>query len=196
MNSLAKTILNFSATILDALIWICVLIFFTWAFGALYYFALVPPIVGAILAFAYLLVILACCWKVKNKRIGRSKIVVSVIVVYLTTLMIRPSNERIWDADQALVAQIEIGNGDVKIHNFRNNVYRSNSDYDVHFQTKQFQLTDISSVWFIVQKFTAGEAVAHVFVSFGLTSTDTFAKRCFERIAGGFVLPRRCCFDQ
>ena len=44
----------------------------------------------------------------------------------------------------------------------------SETDYDANFETRQFPLSSVDSLWLVVQKFTAGEGLAHVFLSFGL----------------------------
>ena len=94
--------------------------------------------------------------------------IASICLVYLATLFIRPSNNRVWDPDHAKVADVRIVDEHVTISNFRNSSYRSELDYDPRFETKQFPMSSLESVWLIVQKFSAAEGLAHVFLSFGL----------------------------
>lgn len=86
----------------------------------------------------------------------------------MLTLLITPSNDRVWAHDQARVASVEVNDGKVTIDNFRNFHYRSAGDFDVNFEKRTFQLSDLDSLSLIVQKFTASEGLAHVMLSFGV----------------------------
>ncbi len=96
----------------------------------------------------------------------------AIIVIWLATLLQQPTHDRQWAKDQQVLTTIAIDNEDVTIKNFRNNVYRSESDYDVHRTDFQFKLSDLSKVWFIVQRFSPAEGLAHVFLSFEIESED------------------------
>lgn len=152
----------------DALIWLVVGIFFLWSIGAIYYLTYLPEWIGKVLASLYAISIPVLLWRSGNRRLARGLIAFSIVAIFAATLLIRPSNDRSWAADQARVAQISIADDVVTINNFRNSVYRSDSDFDVTFETKQFELDQIESVWFIVQRFDVRDGLAHVFVSFGL----------------------------
>jgi len=104
----------------------------------------------------------------KHRHKTRAILAASIVVVYLLTLLIRPSTDRDWADDQARVAEVEISNGVVTISNFRNFHYRSETDFDPIFETKTFRLEDLDSVSLIVQKFTPSEGLAHVMLSFGI----------------------------
>jgi len=105
-------------------------------------------------------------WAARHKT--RSILAASIVVIYLLTLLIRPSNDRNWADDQARVAKVQITEGVVTIDNFRNFHYRSETDFDSIFETKTFRLNDLDSVSLIVQKFTPSEGLAHVMLSFGI----------------------------
>ncbi len=168
MLQLVKTLLSIAAKMGNILVWISVGVFFLWAIGAICFLLYLPAWLRIVLAAVYTIALPCFVWRANNRSTARAWVAGSVIVVYLATLLIRPSNDRVWDPDHAKVAETLIENGVVTIGNFRNCQYRSESDFDVHFQTKQFPLEKIESVWFIVQRFTPAEGLAHVFLSFGL----------------------------
>ena len=115
-------------------------------------------LVGAILLFRHL----------KDRSRWLAAIAASVIIVYLITLTQRPSNDRNWVDEQSRTADISIEGNEVVIKNLRNSVFRTEQDFDVDYRDLEFQLSDLKSVWFVVQKFTALEGLAHTFVSFEL----------------------------
>ena len=115
-------------------------------------------------------------FRLKRRTYGRSKwlafVSASVILVYLVTLTQRPSNDRQWVSEQALQAAVTIDGNDVEISNFRHCLYKTETDFTVQHRRVNFQLDDLTRVWFIVQKFTALEGVAHTFVSFEYQSPE------------------------
>jgi len=152
----------------QGLIWLCVLLFFAWAAGAIYFFPWLPTWMRLPASGIYIAGFLIWIVRSDQRRNVRTIISASVFVIYLLTILIRPSNQRIWADDQKRVAQIAIKDGIVTINNFRNFDYRSESDYDVNFETKTFQLKKLDSVSLILQKFTPSEGLAHVMLSFGI----------------------------
>jgi hypothetical protein len=153
---------------IEAFIWISVSLFFVWAIGAIYHLYYLPRAIRLVAAIVYVGLTALFLFRSANKRRVRTCFIVSIALVYLLTLAIRPSNDRQWDPDQVQVADVAIESGNVTIKNFRHCQYRSASDYDANFETKTFALNDIISVDLIVQRFTAKDGLAHVFLSFGL----------------------------
>ena len=154
--------------IIDIAIWLIAFLFFVWSIGAIYYWPWFPVQINILLLLAYLAIVARLLWKTESNWSGRSTILACSVAVFICTIMIRPSKDRIWAKDHQKVADVEISNGLVTINNFRNSVYRTELDYDPVFESRQFPLESLNSVWLIVQKFTASEGLAHVFLSFGL----------------------------
>lgn len=101
---------------------------------------------------------------------------VALFVAWLLfAMLVRPSNERDWNADQARVATAEIDGDAVTIRNVRNAVYRSTSDFDVHWETRRYDLSRLESVWFVVEPFADWRGPAHTFLSFGFDDGDYVA---------------------
>jgi hypothetical protein len=80
---------------------------------------------------------------------------------------IKPSNDRTWTRDQQILPFYEMNGDDVTIHHIRNFTYRTRDDYDVAYYDKTFNLSKISSVWYIVEPFSDFKGAAHTFLSFG-----------------------------
>lgn len=91
-------------------------------------------------------------------------------------VLVRPSLNRDWTLDQTVLARAEISGNRVVITNIRNIVYRTTSEYDVHYYDKTFELDKLQSVWYMVEPFSGhGAGAAHTLVSFGFEGGDYVA---------------------
>ncbi|QDT10582.1 hypothetical protein K239x_25390 [Planctomycetes bacterium K23_9] len=142
------------------------LTYFVWSVGALYHLQFVPAPVGLLLAVGYFV---GAIWLLRHLQ-DRSRwlacIAGSVLLVYLITLAQQPSNDRNWAIEQTRTPLVEIDDDHVSVRNVRNNTYRSEADFDVHYRDESFRLSELTDVWFVVQKFSALEGLAHTFLSF------------------------------
>lgn len=83
-------------------------------------------------------------------------------------LRIRPSNHRPWAVENSVLPFAEFEGSRVRLHNVRNNVYRTASDFTPRYEDREFDLADLSTVWFIVEPFgKSWSGLAHTFLSFG-----------------------------
>lgn len=87
----------------------------------------------------------------------------------------RPSNDRNWSPDQAVLPYAEINGHIVDMHRIRNCKYKTASDYTVRHYDKQFDLDELDSVDYIVCPFSDVQGVAHTFLSFGFAGHDYLA---------------------
>jgi Domain of unknown function (DUF4105) len=79
---------------------------------------------------------------------------------------IEPSNDRIWEPENAVLAYATIDGDRITLHNIRNFDYRTDTDftpayYDRTFDLRQLNAVDMFTVYWM------GPAIAHVFLSFG-----------------------------
>jgi hypothetical protein len=81
----------------------------------------------------------------------------------------RPSNDREWSRDQALLPRAVIQGERVTIENVRNFNYRTAADYEPRYETRNYDLTKLDSLWFVVERFGQDPApvIGHTFLSFG-----------------------------
>jgi hypothetical protein len=106
----------------------------------------------------------------KRKRFLRAVIRIFVIAIlsYLVLIiLVRPSNDRDWSLDTQRLASANISGDSVQISNVRNANYRTTSDYDVHWERRNYDLRKLESVWFVVEPFSDYRGPAHTFLSFG-----------------------------
>ena len=93
----------------------------------------------------------------------------------LLVLLVHPSNQRDWSPDQQRLATAEFDGDRVLVRNVRNAHYRSTSDYDVHWEDRRYDLSQIDSVWYVVEPFASWRGPAHTFLSFGFRNGDYIA---------------------
>ncbi|HWM93047.1 MAG TPA: DUF4105 domain-containing protein [Thermoanaerobaculia bacterium] len=79
----------------------------------------------------------------------------------------RPSNDRGWTPDQALLPWAEIEGRSVRVHNVRHARYRSTEDYDIAWEERTYDLDRLRSAWFVVEPFGEWQGPAHTLMSFG-----------------------------
>ena len=87
---------------------------------------------------------------------------------------IRPSNDRTWQPDVAVLPYAEIDGDLVTVHNIRNFDYRSETDFTPAYYDKTFDLRTLESVD-LVAVYWMGPAIAHTFLSFGFGGGDYLA---------------------
>ena len=104
--------------------------------------------------------------KLLGKLILRTIVIIAIAYIALI-IIVRPSNDRDWTPDQAVLPSAEIKGNQVAIKNIRNFSYRTTSDYTPNYYDAIFDLDKIKNVYFIVEPFS-GHAVgaAHTFLSF------------------------------
>lgn len=95
-------------------------------------------------------------------------IVVGIIILpfLLAYIFIRPSNDRDWNLDQAVLPYAEITDNLVSIHNIRNLHYASTTSFITEYYDRTFDLEKIKEVYFIVEPFSGYVGAAHTFLSF------------------------------
>jgi len=93
----------------------------------------------------------------------------------LLVLLVHPSNQRDWSPDQQRLATAEFDGDSVLVRNVRNAHYRSTTDYDVHWEDRRYDLSQIDSVWYVVEPFASWRGPAHTFLSFGFRNGDYVA---------------------
>jgi hypothetical protein len=106
-------------------------------------------------------------------------ILLCILAYTILVMLVRPSNDRDWNTDQAVLPYAEISQAAktasatasstgtiISIHNIRNFSYTSTSEYEPAYYDKTFELDKLKRVWFIVEPFSGFAGAAHTFLSF------------------------------
>lgn len=89
-------------------------------------------------------------------------------------LAIKPSNERDWQTDVAVLPHATVEGDIVTVHNVRNFDYRSETDYTPAYYDKRFNLKKLEGVD-LVAVYWMGPDIAHVFLSFAFAGDEHLA---------------------
>jgi hypothetical protein len=123
------------------------------------------------LALAYALGVLAIWIFIKGRWLKIALTVGGFVLVLGWWLTLQPSNDRDWQPDLAQLAYAEINGNKVSVHNIRNCEYRSETDFDVGYYDKTFDLERIRSTDFYMV-YWGSPSMAHTMVSFGFEGGD------------------------
>lgn len=150
---------------------VCFLLMLTvWAAAALHFDVRVAWL-RTPLAVAYLLGVLVMWFVVKSRWLKAILTVGGFALVLGWWLTLRPSNDRDWQPDLAVLAYADIEGDKVTLHNIRNCDYRTETDYDVRHYDKTFDLDKIRTAdLFMV--YWGSPNMAHTMVSFGFEGGD------------------------
>jgi len=79
---------------------------------------------------------------------------------------IKPSNDRIWSDDVAQLLTGKVEGNQVTLSNVRNFTWRSDENYDIHWETRRYDLDHLSSADAVLS-YWGSPAIAHAMISFG-----------------------------
>ncbi|MGO9585646.1 MAG: DUF4105 domain-containing protein [Limisphaerales bacterium] len=122
------------------------------------------------LAAIYGLGMLAVWWLVR--RPWKAVITAAGFVLVLAWwFSLKPSNDRDWQPDVAVLPYADVAGNQVTVHNIRNCDYRTETDFDVQHYDKTFNLDALCSVDLYLVTWGSPH-IAHTMVSFGFTNGD------------------------
>ncbi|WP_034300533.1 DUF4105 domain-containing protein [Herbaspirillum sp. RV1423] len=119
--------------------------------------------VVAVLALA-LLVALKALWQRRWKPLVWFGVVFAGVLGWWGTL--KPSHDRIWADDVARLLHVEVDGSKVRLSNVRNFDWRSETDYTVRWEEREYDLDHVVSAD-LVLSYWMGPTIAHTLVSFG-----------------------------
>jgi hypothetical protein len=136
-----------------------------WATLAIYFSALPPAIrTGAAVSFAICAMVVLVA--VRPLRKGGVVFCLMFMLVVIGWLAMEPSHERNWQPDVALLPYATIEGDLLTMHNVRNIDYRSETDYDVAYYTKTYDLKKLRSFDLFLSDWGLN-TIVHTLVSFG-----------------------------
>jgi hypothetical protein len=165
-----------------------------WAVGAIYYAPISSE--GLRTGLAGMFVLATALAFVFARRRGRALVVYLIIfgALVILWLQIPASNDRDWQPEVANLPYATIQGDTITIHNVRNFDYRSETDFDPHWETRSYDFSKLDSVD-LIAVYWAGKAIAHIMLSFGFDGKDYLAvsietrkekKESYSTLAGFF----------
>lgn len=137
-----------------------------WSFGALYFSPIEPEPLKIALAYSYLVGIPLALLIIRSKKWALILPVAAFLCVLSYEWQIQPKANAVYQPQVMRNAFAKIQDGKVVFYNIRNNTYRTADDFDVHYETREYQLGKLRTVD-VYTNYWGMDAIAHVFVSFG-----------------------------
>jgi hypothetical protein len=152
-----------------ALLWVLLAALTLWATAALYFdvrisWLRLPLAIVYGLGMLVMWVRARRCWKAVGTVTG-------FVFVLAWWLSLQPSNNRDWQPDVAVLPYADIAGNQVTIHNIRNCDYHTETNFDVHYYDRTFNLDALRSVDLYLVTWGSPN-IAHTMVSFGFTNGD------------------------
>ena len=146
-----------------------------WGAMALWFQFADTPIAQAVLVGGLLAVTLASVVCVPLRRWPVVGVYgVCVLALFGWWAMLTPLNDRVWSADVARATTGTIEGDRLTVHNVRNFVWRSDTDFDERWETRTYDLASLTGVD-LVMSYWAGESMAHAIMSFGFADGQKLA---------------------
>jgi hypothetical protein len=143
----------------------CQLLLIIWASLAIYYSNLPWAWVRVVLAVAFATFSAWALWLTHKPRM-RVVFAGLFLVVLLWFISIRPSFDRQWRPEVAVMPRAIIDGERVRFTGYRNFDYRSTEDFTVRWEEREVSLAHLTSVDLFISYWSVGP-VGHTFVSFG-----------------------------
>lgn len=125
----------------------------------------------------WLLGLAGCCywlWTDHSWWPGAAGYVLLFVLLIVWWASIKPSNHRDWADELAHITTGEVERNRVKLHNVRNFEWRSTTDYDIRWESRDYDLRRLQSVDMITSYWGLAN-IAHVLVSFGFSDGEHVA---------------------
>jgi hypothetical protein len=145
---------------------LCLILLLAWATLAIYYSNLPWAWLRLTLALVFLTFGIWALWYSRTRRTIAvfAALFLGVLVWFIS---IKPSHDRPWRPEVAVMPRAIIDGDRVRITGFRNFDYRSRDDFTVRYEEREVSLSHLNSLDFYVSYFWSDSPVAHTFVSFG-----------------------------
>ena len=163
-KALPKWLVNLIRKTGKRLWFLCQVILIVWAVLAIYYSNLPWKLIRFALALVFLAVAIWALWLSRNRRM-RWLFALMFLGVLAWWLSIRPSLDRVFRPEVAVMPRAIINGDRVRLVGFRNFDYRSRDDFTKHYEDREVCLTNLVSLDLYISYWHPGP-VAHTFVSF------------------------------
>lgn len=150
---------------LIAVIWfLCRAVLILWATLAVYFSNLPSAALRMGLAGAFAIFVIWAFWLSRQRWMSAVAIVLFFGVV-VGWVSIRPSHDRNWRPEVAVMPRAFIDGDRVRFTGVRDFDYRTRNDFAVHYEEREVLLSHLTAIDFYVSYFTTGP-VGHTFLSF------------------------------
>jgi len=99
----------------------------------------------------------------------------ALLAVIATGCRFTPLTNRDWAPELSRMAGADFEGYQVRVHNVRNSNYRTDTDFDLRYEDRTYDLAKLDSVDYILVPLAGMPRVAHTFITFGFQGQDYLA---------------------
>lgn len=145
-----------------------------WGMGALYHHGPGNGLFRSLAVMAFGLAVAGAFLLLPGRRrtLVGFLLVLALLIVWWNT--ITPSHDRAWQPEVAVLPYATVDGKRVTLHNIRNFEYRTDTDFTPRYYDKTFDLAALETAD-LLSSYWMGDAIAHLFVSFGFAGQDYVA---------------------
>ena len=185
-KSLASWFFKLLRGLLKGLVFLCQVVLIGWPTLAIYYSRLPWFWLRLLLALAFMVFSVWVFWFARKPRMYMAYAVLALFVL-AWFLSLRPTHDRNWRADVAVMPRVTIDGDRVRITDVRNFDYHSRDDFTIRYEDREVLVSHLTSVDFIISYWMPGP-VAHTFLSFNFDNAPPLSISIEARpeAGGGF----------
>lgn len=109
------------------------------------------------------------------RRPARLAAMIAAAALIVVGCRLTPQTNRDWAPELARSATADFAENRVCVHNVRNSTYRTDTDFDVRFEDRTYDLSKLDSADYILVPLSGMPRIAHTFISFGFHGQDYLA---------------------
>lgn len=148
------------------LVGLALLVATVWAIAALHFDVRVSWLRTPLTAGYALAVVAVWIFLIKRRWHAAGITAGGFVLVLGWWLTLQPSNNRDWKTEVAVLPYADIDGNRVTIHNLRNFDYRTETDFDVHYYDRTFELDKLRTAD-LYMVYWGSPMIAHTMISFG-----------------------------
>lgn len=99
-------------------------------------------------------------------------LILGLIAWIVFAVSVQPSHDRKWELGQEVLPRFVIEGDRLRIDNFRNFHWTGETDADVRYESRTYDLRTLSSLDVFISHFDDFEGLAHIFLSFGFADGE------------------------
>ena len=110
-----------------------------------------------------------------RSNFGAVVVFAGLLAAFATGCRLTPLTNRDWAPELSRMAAADFDGDHVRVHNVRNSNYRTDTDFDLRYEDRTYDLTKLDSVDYILVPLAGMPRIAHTFISFGFQGQDYLA---------------------
>ncbi len=99
----------------------------------------------------------------------------ALVLCFIYIIFKQPSLNRNWDKDSSVLPEVKVSGDTLSIKNLRNYSYENGEITSREYLDREFNLSQLSKAYFLINPFVESNATAHTFFTFELLDGDSFS---------------------